>query len=203
MIILIDNYDSFTYNLYQLLKQSGADVEVCLNDKQTVAQIIDSKPEGIVLSPGPGGPKDSGVCLPLINHLARGDSARKIPVLGVCLGHQVIASAFGGNIIKAPQVVHGKADAIFHRRYGLFNNLPMPFSAARYHSLVCERSSFPKELNIDAESPDGLIMALSHKSLPLYGVQFHPESILTNIGELLIKSFLNVCSEVDYVERNS
>lgn len=194
MIIIIDNYDSFTYNLYQSIAQLHDDVKVFRNDKISVAEIKKLKPMGIVLSPGPGRPEDAGICIELIRELSL-NAKNTIPLLGVCLGHQAIGAAFGGNVIRAPEIVHGKSDLIFHHRKGLYQDLPLPFQVGRYHSLIVDRETLPKELLIEAESGSGLIMGMRHTTLPLYGVQFHPESILTPAGDPLLKNFVTSIEE--------
>lgn len=186
MIVLIDNYDSFTYNLYQMIE--GRDVKVIRNDAMTADEIMALNPTGIIISPGPGVPENAGVSVELI-HLAAG----KVPILGVCLGHQAIAHAFGGDVIRSGSVVHGKPARIFHTRKGIFHGLSLPFSAGRYHSLIVDRKTLPKELMIEAETAEGTLMALRHATHPIYGVQFHPESILTGEGERLINRFLEEC----------
>lgn len=185
MILVIDNYDSFTYNLYQCVAQYHADVRVIRNDKITIAEIKAMQPSRIILSPGPGRPEEAGICIELI--IALNGS---IPLLGVCLGHQAIVTAFGGKVIHAPLAVHGKHELIYHNGKGLYKNLPMPFQAGRYHSLVAEPESLPHVLQIDSESTQGLIMGVHHTTLPIYGVQFHPESILTPMGSQLLQNFI-------------
>jgi anthranilate synthase component 2 len=186
MILLLDNYDSFTFNLYQALSQLGADVEVRRNDAIGVDEIARMLPglEGIVISPGPCTPAEAGISVPLVRHLAG-----TVPILGVCLGHQAVGAAFGATIVRAPRLMHGKTSQIMHNGDGLFAGLPNPFQATRYHSLVVERRSLPPELEITAEA-DGLIMGLRHRRLPVAGVQFHPESILTPAGNDLLANFL-------------
>ncbi len=188
MILLIDNYDSFTYNLYQYLCELGADVRVARNDKITLAEIERLAPDGIVISPGPCTPAEAGISVDLIRTLG----ARQ-PVLGVCLGHQAIGEAYGGRVIRAPKVMHGKTAPILHTGRGVLTGLPSPFTATRYHSLIVERDSLPDCLEVTAESEDGLIMALRHRDHPVEGVQFHPESILTEHGHAMLKTFLNAC----------
>ncbi len=185
MILLIDNYDSFTHNLYQLISAIGFDVTVVRNDRITLDEIAALKPQAIVLSPGPGRPEDAGICLKLIERFAP-----TIPILGVCLGHQAIGLSFGGQVIAAPRILHGKKSLIFHRRKGLFQGIALPYSAGRYHSLVVDKKTLPGCLSIEAEDADETIMALKHKEFPVFGVQFHPESILTSQGELLVRNFL-------------
>ena len=189
MILLIDNYDSFTYNLYQYLCELGAEVTVIRNDKISVDEVANGDWEGIVISPGPCDPDQSGVSLECIPHVAG-----KIPLLGVCLGHQCIAQSYGGKVVRAPVPVHGKASFVFHEGSDVFADMPSPFEAGRYHSLIAEESSFPDVLEITARSKDDdLIMGLRHKTLPIFGVQFHPESILTKNGKALLQNFLNLC----------
>lgn len=185
MLILIDNYDSFTYNLYQILAVLVSDIKVIRNDELTVKEIQALSPSAIIISPGPGEPKDAGVCIEVIRKLSP-----TVPIFGVCLGLQAMAQAFGGKVIRAGKCVHGKASLVFHRRQGIFKSIPLPFEAARYHSLIVERASLPKDLWVEADSKEGLIMALKHVKYPLWGVQFHPESILTEHGANLVKNFL-------------
>lgn len=186
MILLLDNYDSFTFNLYQALSELGADVLVRRNDMVTVDDVERLVPtlDGIVISPGPCTPDEAGISVPLVQRFAGA-----VPILGVCLGHQAIGAAFGGRIIRAPRLMHGKASMIAHDGAGVFAGLPNPFQATRYHSLIVERSTVPSELEITAET-DGLVMGLRHRSLPVEGVQFHPESILTPTGNDLLANFL-------------
>lgn len=193
MIIIIDNYDSFTYNLYQSIAQHYPDVRVFRNDKITVDEIQKLKPTGIILSPGPGRPQNAGVCIAAVQRLAS-----YIPILGVCLGHQAIAKAFGGNVIQAHEIVHGKTGYIFHYRNNLFHNMPLPFKAGRYHSLIVEKKSLPKPLKIIAENENGLIMAIKHKKYSCYGIQFHPESVLTPQGDRFLMNFLDLCQTESY-----
>jgi anthranilate synthase component 2 len=187
MLILIDNYDSFTYNLVHFLGELGAPCEVIRNDKIAAAEVIKKKPKAIVLSPGPCTPNEAGVCLDLI--AAAGD---KIPLLGVCLGHQAIGQAYGGKVIRAPEPLHGKLSTIRHTSEGVFKGLPEKFNVTRYHSLIVERSSLPDVLEVTAETPDGLIMGLQHKTHPAHGVQFHPESIASEQGHALLANFLQL-----------
>ena len=187
MILLLDNYDSFTYNLAQYLGELGCQVEVHRNDRISVEQIAQRKPERIVISPGPCTPKEAGICVELIQKLAG-----KIPILGVCLGHQAIGAAFGGKIIRAPKLFHGKTSQIRHDGSGVFRGLPNPFAATRYHSLIVERKSLPRELQVNAETDDDIIMGMQHRQYPLMGVQFHPESVLTESGKQLLKNFLSL-----------
>ncbi|MFZ3215790.1 MAG: aminodeoxychorismate/anthranilate synthase component II [Candidatus Acidiferrales bacterium] len=187
MILLLDNYDSFTYNLAQYLGQMGQELEVRRNDEITLAEIEEMAPERIVISPGPCTPKEAGISVPLIQHFAG-----KIPILGVCLGHQAIGAAFGGRVIRAPKLMHGKTSEIEHDGRTIFQGLPQPFVATRYHSLIVERKTLPRELEISAETSDHTIMGLRHRKLRVEGVQFHPESVLTGAGFDLLKNFLSV-----------
>ena len=187
MILLLDNYDSFTYNLAQYLGELGCTVEVHRNNKISVEQIERRKPERIVISPGPCTPKEAGISVELIQRLAG-----KMPILGVCLGHQAIGAAFGGKIIRAPKLFHGKTSEIHHDNKGVFRRLPEPFTATRYHSLIIERKSLPRELAITAETKDGIIMGVRHRKYRLEGVQFHPESVLTVPGKQLLQNFLSL-----------
>ena len=185
MILMIDNYDSFTWNLVQYLGELGAAVEVFRNDEIKAADIAALEPEGIVISPGPCTPKEAGISLAAIREFAG-----KIPILGVCLGHQAIGQAFGGEVAHAGRVVHGKTSAISHLGLGVFRGLPSPFTATRYHSLSIRRSTLPECLEVTAESEDGEIMGVRHRSLAVEGVQFHPESFLTEHGHALLRNFL-------------
>ncbi|HVM75917.1 MAG TPA: aminodeoxychorismate/anthranilate synthase component II [Candidatus Saccharimonadales bacterium] len=187
MILLLDNYDSFTYNLAQYLGELGGMVEVHRNDKISVEQIIKKKPERIVISPGPCTPREAGISLELIEKLAG-----TYPILGVCLGHQAIGAAFGGKIIRAPKLFHGKTSAIEHDGKGVFRGLPNPLTATRYHSLIVERKSLPRTLEVSAETSDGIIMGLRHRKFKVEGVQFHPESVLTESGKQILKNFLGL-----------
>jgi para-aminobenzoate synthetase component 2 len=184
MILLLDNYDSFTYNLAQFLGQLGETLEVYRNDKITVSEIRAKKPQRIVISPGPGTPDDSGVCLDVIREFSG-----KIPILGVCLGHQAIGQVFGGKVIRAPEIMHGKTSRIHHDSKTIFKDLPQDFVATRYHSLIVEESSLPADLEISARTGD-IIMGLRHRKMLVEGVQFHPESVLTEVGMQLLKNFL-------------
>ena len=186
MILLIDNYDSFTWNLVHYLGDLDAEVRVLRNDAMTVAEVLALGPAGIVLSPGPCDPDRAGICLPLVT--AAADT--EVPLLGVCLGHQSIGQAFGGRVIRAPQIVHGKTDAIHHAGTGVFAGLPSPFRATRYHSLIVERASLPEALEVTAWTEDGLIMGLRHRTRPIEGVQFHPESIASEHGHRMLANFL-------------
>jgi para-aminobenzoate synthetase component 2 len=185
MILVIDNYDSFTYNLVQYLGELGADLDVRRNDKVTLDEVGELAPEKIVVSPGPCTPNEAGISVSLIERFAG-----KIPILGVCLGHQSVGQAFGGNVIGAPDIMHGKVSKIHHDGQSIFSGLPQDFIATRYHSLIVERESLPDCLEISAETADGLIMGLRHREKPVEGVQFHPESILTGEGKPLLKNFL-------------
>ena len=185
MILLLDNYDSFTYNLAQYLGELGCTLEVHRNDKISVEQIARKKPERIVISPGPCTPHEAGISVELIQKLAE-----EFPILGVCLGHQAIGAAFGAKIIRAPKLFHGKTSEIEHDGKGIFRSLPNPFTATRYHSLIVERKSLPRELEVTAETRDGVIMGLRHRKYKAEGVQFHPESVLTEWGKQLLKNFL-------------
>jgi anthranilate synthase/aminodeoxychorismate synthase-like glutamine amidotransferase len=187
MILLLDNYDSFTYNLAQYLGQMGQQLEVRRNDQITLEEIEERKPERIVISPGPCTPAEAGVSVPLIKRFAG-----KIPILGVCLGHQAIGAAFGGHVIRAKEVMHGKTSAIHHDGKTIFRGLPQDFPATRYHSLIVEKESLPDELEISATTADGTIMGLRHKKLKVEGVQFHPESVLTDAGFHLLENFLTI-----------
>jgi len=192
MILLIDNYDSFTFNLYHFLGDVGAkggifECEVWRNDKLSVAEALAMQPEAIVLSPGPCTPTEAGICLDLI-----AAAAGKVPLLGVCLGHQAIGQAFGGKVVRAPQPMHGKVSAISHTATDLFAELPSPFHATRYHSLIVERDGIPDTLVPNAWTDDGLIMAMHHRTQPIYGVQFHPESIASEHGHAILANFLAI-----------
>ena len=188
MLLLIDNYDSFTYNLVHYLGELGADVVIRRNDALNVDEALGMRPDAIVLSPGPCDPQQAGVCLDLTAAAAQ----NRIPLLGVCLGHQTIGQAFGGRVVRCHEIVHGKMGQMKHSATGLFAGLPSPFAATRYHSLVVERASLPKCLEITAELEDGTIMGLQHRELPLYGVQFHPESIASEHGHALLQNFLDL-----------
>jgi len=187
MLLLIDNYDSFTYNLVHFLGELGAACEVVRNDKITAADALKKKPKAIVMSPGPCTPNEAGICLELI-----AANAGKIPLLGVCLGHQAIGQAYGGKVIRAPEPLHGKLSTVRHKGNGVFKGLPDRFQVTRYHSLIVERKSLPAELEITAETADGIIMGLQHKTHPVHGVQFHPESIATEQGHALLANFLSL-----------
>ncbi len=191
MLLLIDNYDSFTYNLVHYLGELGEDVAVKRNDELSVDQAMALNPSAILLSPGPCDPDQAGICLGLIKAAA----AAHLPLMGVCLGHQSIGQAFGGKVVRADEIVHGKVGEILHSGKGLFADLPSPFKATRYHSLTVERASLPACLEITAEVDDGTIMGLSHRELPIHGVQFHPESIATEHGHAMLQNFLNLAKE--------
>jgi anthranilate synthase/aminodeoxychorismate synthase-like glutamine amidotransferase len=186
MLLLIDNYDSFTYNLYQYLAELGAEVQVRRNDQVTLDEIAAMQPDQIVISPGPCTPDEAGLSCKIIETFGP-----SIPILGVCLGHQAIGQVYGGRVVRAPEPMHGKTTLMYHQGKGVFHDLPVPFEANRYHSLIVERSTLPTELEITAETADGLIMGLRHCTYPVEGVQFHPESIMTPIGKDLLRNFLN------------
>jgi anthranilate synthase component 2 len=190
MLLLIDNYDSFTYNLFHYLGELGEEVTVVRNDEISAGQALSMKPSSIVLSPGPCDPDKAGICLELI-----AAAAGRVPLLGVCLGHQAIGQAFGGKVVRAPAPMHGKLSAIGHTGKGIFQGLENPFMATRYHSLVVDRGTLPAVLEVTAETDDGIIMGLQHKSLPVHGVQFHPESIASQHGHALLKNFLFLARE--------
>ncbi len=187
MILVVDNYDSFTYNLVQYLGELGAEVEVVRNDAATAAQIASRNPEAVVLSPGPCTPREAGVSNDVLRELSP-----RIPILGVCLGHQCIAHVFGGRVVLAPREVHGKTSEVWHDGRTLFAGLPNPFRATRYHSLVVDAEGLPPELEVSARSPEGLVMGLRHRHRPTEGVQFHPESVLTECGKELLRNFLRL-----------
>ena len=187
MLLVIDNYDSFTYNLVQYLGELGSDVVVHRNDAITTKEIEDLSPERIVISPGPGTPDSAGISLELVRSFSG-----KLPILGVCLGHQAIGQAFGGKISRAPYLMHGKTAEICHDSGTIFRGLPYRFRATRYHSLMVEKEGLPEELEVSATTPDGLIMGLRHKRFPVEGVQFHPESVMTEHGKTLLKNFLKL-----------
>ena len=186
MLLLIDNYDSFTYNLYQYLAELGTEVQVRRNDASTLDEIAAMQPDHIVVSPGPCTPDEAGLSCQIIE--AFGPST---PTLGVCLGHQAIGQVYGGRVVRAPEPMHGKTTLMYHSGQGVFQNLPAPFEANRYHSLIVERATLPAELEITAETSDGLIMGLRHCTYPIEGVQFHPESIMTPVGKDLLRNFLS------------
>ena len=190
-LLMIDNYDSFTYNLVQYLGELGAEVDVVRNDVETIDQLLARAPDGLVISPGPGTPDDAGVSQACVRAFAE----KGIPVFGVCLGHQSIGQVFGGRIVRARSIMHGKTSQIAHDGRGVFAGLPEPFEATRYHSLVIEEGSAPAELEVSARSEDGEIMGVRHRELPIEGVQFHPESILTGVGKDLLANFLERCGQ--------
>jgi anthranilate synthase/aminodeoxychorismate synthase-like glutamine amidotransferase len=193
-VLVLDNYDSFTYNLVQRIGELGAEVEVVRNDAMGADELIDRLPQRLVLSPGPCTPDEAGISLELIRKLCglSGRPARLVPILGVCLGHQSIGQAFGGRVVRAREPVHGKAEEIVHDRSALFRGMSQPLLAGRYHSLVVAERGLPRELEVSARTRDGIVMALRHRSLPVFGVQFHPESILTPDGQTLLRNFLEV-----------
>ncbi len=191
MLVLIDNYDSFTYNLVQYLGDLGAETSVYRNDALSVDEILALKPSGIVISPGPGDPDHAGICLRLIQAAADND----MPLLGVCLGHQAIGQVFGGKVVRAPQPMHGKISEITHTGKSVFAGLPSPYPVTRYHSLIVEREDLPSDLEITAETADGQIMGLMHKTKPIHGVQFHPESIATAHGHDLMRNFVKMTTK--------
>ncbi|HUH60963.1 MAG TPA: aminodeoxychorismate/anthranilate synthase component II [Candidimonas sp.] len=187
MLLMLDNYDSFTYNLVQYFGELGEDVEVRRNDEVSVAEVVAMNPERICVSPGPCSPAEAGISVELIRHFAG-----QVPILGVCLGHQAIGAAYGGDIVRAKQIMHGKVSSITHTGTDVFGGLPSPFVVTRYHSLAVKRDTLPECLEVTAETEDGEIMGLRHKTLPVYGVQFHPESILSEHGHALLRNFLNI-----------
>jgi anthranilate synthase/aminodeoxychorismate synthase-like glutamine amidotransferase len=193
MLVMIDNFDSFTYNLYQYLMQLGADVRVARNNRLTLEALEDLAPRGIVISPGPGRPEDAGITVPAIERFSG-----RIPILGVCLGHQAIALAFGGRVVAARRLMHGKTSAVSADGRELFHGIQSPFEAMRYHSLAVARPSLPACLEVTAEAEDGEIMGLRHRSHPTEGVQFHPESIMTNVGKRLLRNFLKMTHQTIY-----
>jgi len=186
-ILVVDNYDSFTFNLVQYVRGCGWECDVQRNDAVSVADALGSRPAGVIVSPGPGDPDAAGVSLAVVAELGH-----HMPVLGVCLGHQCIAQAFGGRVVEAPAPYHGKTSYIWHDGHDLFDGLGVPFEAMRYHSLVVERSSMPDELSVSAETAEGLVMGLRHRELPVHGIQFHPESILTHDGRRIVENFLRM-----------
>lgn len=195
-VALVDNYDSFTWNLVHAIGVLGAEVEVHRNDKITVDALAEARPDAIVISPGPCTPKEAGISLELIERL--GD---RVPIFGVCLGHQAIGAAYGGDVVRAPVPVHGKLSTIKHQGEGVLRGINAPFEATRYHSLVVKRDSMPAELKVTAETDDGLVMALSHKKHPVHGVQFHPESIASEHGQTILKNFLDLAAKWNAAKR--
>ncbi|MDH3492283.1 MAG: aminodeoxychorismate/anthranilate synthase component II [Acidobacteriota bacterium] len=188
MILIVDNYDSFTYNLVQYFGELGAELSVFRNDELDLNRIgTELDVDKIVISPGPGTPEDAGISLDLI-----GEFAGRMPILGVCLGHQAIAQAFGGKIVRAPKPIHGKPSSVKHTGDGLFSGIPNPFEVGRYHSLIVDREAFPDELSVTAETDDGIMMGLKHRQLDIYGLQFHPESIMTPEGKNILQNFLSI-----------
>ena len=190
MFLLIDNYDSFTYNLFHFLGELGATLEVRRNDALSVDQALALRPLGIVMSPGPCDPDRAGICLDLV-----AAAAGKLPMLGVCLGHQAIGQAFGGQVVRAPVCMHGKLSQVRHHGQGLFEGLPSPFSATRYHSLTIAREGLPEVLEGTAETEDGVVMGLAHREFPIHGVQFHPESIASEHGHALLRNFIAIAAQ--------
>ncbi|RFB28377.1 aminodeoxychorismate/anthranilate synthase component II [Brevibacillus sp. VP] len=185
MIIMIDNYDSFTYNLVQFVGELGEELRVFRNDKITLEEIENMKPDYLMISPGPCTPNEAGISMDVVRHFAG-----KVPIFGVCLGHQSIGQVFGGKIVRADRLMHGKTSEVLHDGKTIFASIPSPFQAARYHSLVIQEESIPEELEITARTPEGEIMAIRHRKLPIEGVQFHPESIITQYGKQMLKNFL-------------
>lgn len=192
MLIIIDNYDSFTYNLVQYFGELGAELKVFRNDRVSLAVLEAFRPEGLVISPGPCTPQESGISLEAVAYFSG-----KIPILGVCLGHQCIGAAFGGAVVRAPYPVHGKISRIYHNGREIFQNIAQPFTAVRYHSLVIEGESLPQTLEVNATTEDGLVMGVRHREHPTYGVQFHPESVFTGVGKELLANFLRITSHDD------
>ena len=188
MILLIDNYDSFTFNLVQFFGDLGAECVVKRNDALSPEDVLAMRPQAVVLSPGPCTPNEAGICLPMVQAAA----AAKLPLFGVCLGHQAIGQAFGGQVVRAPQPVHGKTSPVFHDNTDIFEGLPNPFTATRYHSLIVQQATLPSALVPTARTEDGIIMGLRHAELPIYGVQFHPESIATSNGHDILRNFLHL-----------
>jgi para-aminobenzoate synthetase component 2 len=195
-ILVVDNYDSFVFNLVQYLAQLGANVVVRRNDEVSVSDVDDLGVDGVLLSPGPGRPEDAGICVELVR-----DRAESVPILGVCLGHQAIAVAYGGAVVRAPELLHGKVSEVGHEGAGVLHGLPDPFTATRYHSLAVDAESLPAELEVTARSASGVVMALRHRDFALEGVQFHPESVLTEGGHRLLANWLGVCGDPTAGER--
>ncbi len=198
MIVLIDNYDSFTFNLVHCLGGLGADVAVYRNDRISADEVIAMRPDAIALSPGPCTPNEAGICLDLIRK-----ASPSVPMLGVCLGHQAMGQAFGGQVVRAPVPVHGKLSEVRHQGRSVFRGINRPFKATRYHSLVVDRATMPDELEITAEADDGLVMGLAHRSRPLHGIQFHPESIASEFGDLVLKNFLELAAAWNAARRDA
>ena len=191
MLVMIDNYDSFVYNLAAYFQELGQEIRVVRNDRVSVEDLAEMKKlEGLVISPGPGRPEDGGVSQEAVRHFTG-----RIPILGVCLGHQIIGHAFGAGVVRGSRPMHGKVTRICHRGEGLFKGLPESYPVTRYHSLIVERSTVPGQLRVDALSEDGAVMALSHREYPLYGIQFHPEAVLTEYGHELLENFIRICRE--------
>eukprot|EP00467_Chlorarachnion_reptans_P016803 CAMPEP_0114523592 /NCGR_PEP_ID=MMETSP0109-20121206/21376_1 /TAXON_ID=29199 /ORGANISM="Chlorarachnion reptans, Strain CCCM449" /LENGTH=194 /DNA_ID=CAMNT_0001704923 /DNA_START=79 /DNA_END=663 /DNA_ORIENTATION=- len=188
--VMIDNYDSFTYNVYQYLSELGAKVHVARNDKITVDEVVKLNPINIVISPGPGSPKDAGISMEVIKKFAG-----KVPILGICLGHQCIFEVYGGDVVVSGEIWHGKTSEMFHDKKGLYVGIPSPFKATRYHSLVGKKETLPKDLMVTCETKNGLIQGVRHKTLPIYGVQYHPESCISEYGKTLLKNFLKIKME--------
>lgn len=186
MLLVIDNYDSFVYNLVHYVEDFGVRAEVVRNDALSVADVLKKRPKAVILSPGPCTPNEAGICLDLL-----AAAPNDLPIFGVCLGHQAMGQAFGGDVVRAQEIMHGKVSEVTHRDGGLFRGLPSPFRATRYHSLAVKRATFPPQLTIDAETADGEVMGLSHKSRPVFGVQFHPESIASEHGHAIVGNFLS------------
>ena len=194
MLLLIDNYDSFTFNLFHFLGELGAETEVVRNDAITVEDALARRPDAIVLSPGPCYPEQAGICLDLIR-----EGAGKVPILGVCLGHQAIGQAFGGKVVRAPAPWHGKVDSIAHQGSDIFAEIPSPFRATRYHSLIVDRATMPEALEPTALNDEGIVMGMRHRTLPVFGVQFHPESIASECGHKLLGNFLAIARRLNRV----
>lgn len=195
-VTLIDNYDSFTWNLVQYLGDLGVNVDVHRNDAISVAELRETKPDAIVISPGPGTPDDSGICLDVVHKLGA-----EMPIFGVCLGQQAIGQAYGGTVVRAPSPVHGKLSLVLHSGEGVLRGINGPFQATRYHSLVVDRETMPQDLTVTAQTDDGLAMAVAHKSHPVHGVQFHPESIASEHGHTILKNFLDLAAEWNAAKR--
>lgn len=192
MVLIIDNYDSFTYNLYQYIGEIYPRVEVARNDEVSPEQILSSGAKGIVLSPGPGRPEEAGICVELVRK-----AAGKIPIIGICLGHQAIGYSFGAKVVKADKILHGKTSLVVHEGKGILKGLKSPVRVARYHSLVLDENSMPPELEVTAKTLDGTIMAIMHKHFPIFGIQFHPESIMTECGKEILRNFIGVMLDAE------